>query len=70
MREHDLNQNAHDFGMDINPHFNNKTITIKKAKEIKFGEPKFLIVGPTKKGLEDLRREWFDWADKHEQTLA
>jgi hypothetical protein len=56
--------------LDINPRFNNETITIKKAKEIKFGELKFLIVGPTKRGLENLRREWFDWADKHEQTLG
>ena len=55
MREHDLNHYAHDFGMDINPGFNNETITIKKAREKKFGELKFLIVRPTKKGLEDLR---------------
>jgi ribonuclease BN (tRNA processing enzyme) len=67
---HDLYQYAHELGIDINPQFSNDTIIVTdKPKELKFGDMKFLIIGPTRKNLEDLRKQWLDWLDKHEKAL-
>ncbi len=67
---HDLYQYALDLGIDINPQFNNDTIIINdKPKELKFGDIKFLVIGPTRKNLEDLKKQWLDWLDKHEKAL-
>jgi hypothetical protein len=67
---HDLYQYAHELGIEINPQFNNDTIIITdKSKELKFGNLKFLVIGPTRKNLEDLRKQWLDWLDKHEKAL-
>jgi ribonuclease BN (tRNA processing enzyme) len=67
---HDLYQYAHELGIEINPQFNKDTIIVTdKPKELKFGNLKFLVIGPTRKNLEDLRKEWLDWLDKHEKAL-
>ena len=67
---HDLYQYAHDLAIEINPQFNNDTIIVTdKPKELKFGDIKFLVIGPTRKNLEDLRKQWLDWLDKHEKAL-
>ena len=67
---HDLYQYAHELGIEINPQFNNDTIIVTdKPKELKFGNLKFLVIGPTRKNLEDLRKQWLDWLDKHEKAL-
>ena len=67
---HDLYQYAHDLAIEINPQFNNDTIIVTdKPKELKFGNLKFLVIGPTRKNLEDLRKQWLDWLDKHEKAL-
>ena len=67
---HDLYQYAHDLAIEINPQFNNETIIVTdKPKELKFGDIKFLVIGPTRKNLEDLRKQWLDWLDKHEKAL-
>ena len=67
---HDLYQYAHELGIEINPQFNNDTIIVtNKPKELKFGNLKFLVIGPTRKNLEDLRKQWLDWLDKHEKAL-
>jgi hypothetical protein len=67
---HDLYQYAHDLDIEINPQFNNDTIVVNdKPKELKFGEIRFLVIGPTRKNLEDLRKQWLDWLDKHEKAL-
>jgi ribonuclease BN (tRNA processing enzyme) len=67
---HDLYQYAHDLAIEINPQFNNDTIVVTdKPKELKFGDIKFLVIGPTRKNLEDLRKQWLDWLDKHEKAL-
>jgi ribonuclease BN (tRNA processing enzyme) len=67
---HDLYQYAHELSIEINPQFNNDTIVVTdKPKELKFGNLKFLVIGPTRKNLEDLRKQWLDWLDKHERAL-
>jgi ribonuclease BN (tRNA processing enzyme) len=67
---HDLYQYAHDLAIEINPQFNNDTIVVNdKPKELKFGDIRFLVIGPTRKNLEDLRKQWLDWLDKHEKAL-
>jgi ribonuclease BN (tRNA processing enzyme) len=67
---HDLYQYAHDLDIEINPQFNNDTIVVNdKPKELKFGDIRFLVIGPTRKNLEDLRKQWLDWLDKHEKAL-
>lgn len=67
---HDLYQYAHELGIEINPQFNNDTIIVTdKPKELKFGNLKFLVIGPTRKNLEDLRKQWLDWLDRHEKAL-
>jgi hypothetical protein len=67
---HDLYQYAHDLAIEINPQFNNDIIVVNaRPKELKFGDIKFFVIGPTRKNLEDLRKQWLDWLDKHEKAL-
>jgi hypothetical protein len=67
---HDLYQYAHDLAIEINPQFNNDIIVVNdKVRELKFGNLKFFVIGPTRKNLEDLRKQWLDWLDKHEKAL-
>jgi len=58
-------------GIPINPGFSHDIVCLDEAPEpIALGNLSLQVVGPTKKNLEELKKEWLDWLDKHENSLS
>lgn len=53
----------------INQIFVNSLVSVDNSPDsIKFGNLNFYIVGPTKKNLEELKKEWHNWLEKYENS--
>lgn len=61
----DLRKLAQSLHIPINPQFGGLIIAGDKSKNIKLGNMKFHILGPTQKNLDKLRKVWDDWLRKH-----
>jgi hypothetical protein len=68
---HQLRLAAMNVGIPINSEFNTLPITVEDASEpIVLGKLRMNIVGPTQKNLEELRKKWLEWLDKHEDAIT
>ena len=57
-------------GLPVNPGFPRDLVSLETAPEaIVLGGAKLRIVGPTQRNLEELRREWLEWLDGHEEAI-
>ncbi len=65
-----LRRAARKLGIPINEEFPDKLITVDRVPEpIVLSNLSLRVVGPTEKNLEELRKKWLDWLDKHEEDL-
>jgi ribonuclease BN (tRNA processing enzyme) len=60
----DLTSLAKSLKIPINPEFDKMVLIQDGPKYIKFKDVSFRILGPTKKNLDKLRKEWKDWLNK------
>lgn len=57
-------------GIPINPGFPGDLVSVDEAQDaVVLGDLELRIVGPTEKNLEELRNEWLDWLDEHEESI-
>lgn len=55
----------------INEYFVDELISLDTVPQtLHFANADFLIVGPTKATLNDLRQKWADWLDEHENAIV
>jgi ribonuclease BN (tRNA processing enzyme) len=65
-----LRLSASALSIPINPNFARDLISVDDAPNpISIGNLSLRIVGPTRDNLENLRREWIAWLDKHEDII-
>ena len=60
----DLTTLAKSLKIPINPEFDKMVLVEDGPKSIKFKDITFRILGPTKKNLDKLRKEWKDWLNE------
>jgi len=66
-----LRLSASALSIPINPNFARDLISVDDAPNpISIDNLSLRIVGPTRDNLENLRREWIAWLDKHEDILS
>jgi beta-lactamase superfamily II metal-dependent hydrolase len=66
-----LRRFAEMLSIPINKEFGNNVIIADDVPQsIPIGNLKITIVGPTKDGLENLKKEWLDWLEKHEDKVS
>jgi beta-lactamase superfamily II metal-dependent hydrolase len=61
----DLSSFANSLKIPINPEFDKLIMEENALKTIKFNDITFHILGPSKKNLDKLRKEWAEWHDKN-----
>jgi ribonuclease BN (tRNA processing enzyme) len=67
---HQLRLAALALGVPLNPGFTDGVIRAETApKEIPLNGVSLRVVGPTQKNLDNLRKTWLKWLDKHEARL-
>jgi beta-lactamase superfamily II metal-dependent hydrolase len=67
----DLEKNAEELHLEINEGFPQKLICVDDAPESKvFGNLRMRIVGPTRKNLDKLREEWYEYLQKEEAKIT
>lgn len=57
--------------MPINPGFTGEIVSLDNASApITLGNVNLSVVGPTKTNLEEMEKEWLEWLEKHENSIA
>jgi hypothetical protein len=58
-------------GLPLNPGFPDDLILVDTAPPtVKFGDLSLRVVGPTQANLDELKSDWIDWLDKHEDEIG
>ena len=63
----DLTKLAKSLKIPINPGFDKVIVVEDNIKSVRLNNINLHILGPTKKNLEKLRKEWNDWFTKKQQ---
>jgi ribonuclease BN (tRNA processing enzyme) len=66
----ELSMYADQLRIPINQDFNSDIITVGGIKDtIAYNKLRIYIVGPSEKSLDDLRKQWLEWLEKHEKAV-
>ena len=65
----DLTKLAKTLKIPINPGFDKVIVVYDKMKSVSLNDINLHLLGPTKKNIDKLRKEWNDWFSKKQQTI-
>ncbi len=65
----DLTKLAKTLKIPINPGFDKVIVVYDKMKSVSLNDINLYLLGPTKKNIDKLRKEWNDWFSKKQQAI-